>query len=183
VIEKESHRLNILVDNVLNFTRLRRNGSAVVSVPTLVDDDIAHVIEAFTPLAAERSVTIRSEVERGLVAAVDSLALRQIVLNFLENAVKYGPVGQTIVVGASAVGARVRIWVDDAGPGIAPAEREIVWQPFVRGALAGASSATGSGIGLAVVRDLVLQHNGSAFIEQGPLGGARFVVEFHRATT
>jgi two-component system phosphate regulon sensor histidine kinase PhoR len=181
VIEKEAHRLNILVDNVLNFTRLRRQTEKVPSVPTRVDDDIVHVVEAFAPLARERSVCIDTRLEPGLTAAVDSLALRQIVLNFLENAVKYGPVGQTVCVSASATGQWTRIAVEDHGPGVAPDEREVVWQPFSRGAAATAANTTGSGIGLAVVRDLVLQHGGRYAVGDTDAGtGARFVVEFPR---
>lgn len=183
VIEKEAHRLNILVDNVLNFTRLRRRTSQVPSVPTRIDDDIAHVVEAFAPLARERAVCVETALEPGLTAAVDSLALRQIVLNFLENAVKYGPVGQTVRVSAHAVGRNARVAVEDHGPGVLPSERASVWEPFVRGAAA-ASNTTGSGIGLAVVRDLVLQHGGRCAVEDTEAGtGARFVVEFPRFTT
>lgn len=180
VIEKESHRLNILVDNVLNFTRLRRQASVTPAVPTRVDDDIAHVIEAFAPLARERAVTVEHCVEAGLTAAIDSLPLRQIVLNFLENAVKYGPVGQTVRVEARAVGSRARITVEDRGPGVAVTERDGVWQPFVRGTAATAASSSGSGIGLAVVRDLVLQNGGTYGIEDAVPAGARFFVEFPR---
>jgi len=183
VIEKESHRLNILVDNVLNFTRLRRQASVAPGVPTRVDDDIAHVVEAFAPLARERSVAVERCVESGLTAAVDSLPLRQIVLNFLENAVKYGPVGQTVRVEARSVGSRARISVEDRGPGVPAAEHDAVWQPFVRGTAATTAGSSGSGIGLAVVRDLVLQNGGTYGIEDVVPAGARFFVEFPRLPT
>lgn len=183
VIEKEAHRLNILVDNVLNFTRLRRQAAAPPTVPTRVDDDVRHVVAAFAPLARERSVAIEVRTQPGLVAAVDSLALRQILFNFLENAVKYGPAGQTVVVGAEAAGVQSRIWVEDAGPGVPGEERDTVWQPFVRGAAARATNATGSGIGLSVVRDLVLQHGGTCSVDAGTRGGARFTVEFPQRAT
>jgi signal transduction histidine kinase len=65
--------------------------------------------------------------------------------------------------------------MDDAGPGIAEEDRERIWQPFVR--LAGASAVTGSGIGLAVVRELVAGQGGRCWAEAAPRGGARFVVE------
>ena len=135
---------------------------------------------AFNPLARERSVTVETDLEPGLTAAIDSLALRQIVLNFLENAVKYGPVGQTVRVSAHGVDQRARIAVEDRAPGVPLSERESVWQPFLRGAAASANT-TGSGIGLAVVRDLVFQHGGRYTVEDGAGGaGARFVVEFPR---
>src|SRR6185436_6477093 len=74
-----------------------------------------------------------------------------------------------------------RLWVRDQGPGIAPADRERLWQPFVR--LAGQESDTtsGSGIGLAVVRQLVTLHGGSSGVDEVSPRGALFYVEFPTA--
>ena len=116
-----------------------------------------------------------------LHARVDSLALRQLLLNLLENAAKYGPKGQQVVIGADVDGHRVRIWVDDQGPGVPVAERSHLWEPSFRGATASAQEITGSGIGLSVVRDLVVRHGGDVNVTDAPTGGARFVVSFPRA--
>jgi signal transduction histidine kinase len=181
IIEKEASRLTILVDNLLNYTRLRRraaDAAAAAAAPTLVADEVAHVIEAFAPLAAERGARVVAAVPAGLSARVDSLALRQVLTNYLENAVKYGPPGQTVTVGASADGRRVRLWVDDQGGGVPRDERATVWEPFRRGRGAEASAQGGSGIGLAVVRELALEYGGDVGAEDAPGGGARFVVCF-----
>jgi signal transduction histidine kinase len=183
IIEKEARRLTILVDNVLNFARLRRRTQASESMVTEIVGDVRQVIESFNPLAAERGVLVRAAIEQdALYALVDSQALRQILLNFLENAVKYGPRGQSVLVGAGEFEETVRIWVDDEGPGIAAADRDSVWKPFHRLESTAQSGEGGSGIGLAVVRDLVVQHNGRVWVEDAPLGGARFVVEIPAAT-
>jgi signal transduction histidine kinase len=185
IIEKEASRLTILVDNLLNYTRLRRRAegaaAAPAAAPTLVADEAAHVIEAFAPLAAERGARVVAAVPPGLYARVDSLALRQVLTNYLENAVKYGPTGQTVTVGASADERCVQVWVDDQGAGVLPDEREAVWEAFRRGRRAEASGQGGSGIGLAVVRELALQYGGGVRVDDAPGGGARFVAEFPRA--
>ncbi len=184
IIEKEASRLTILVDNLLNYTRLRRRAESAeldTLAPTRVADDVRQVIEAFAPLAAERGASVAAEVPDDLYARVDSLALRQVLINYLENAVKYGPSGQVVVVGASADERSVRLWVDDQGAGVPPDEREAVWEAFRRGAGAEASGHGGSGIGLAVVRELALQYGGGVALEEAPDGGARFVAEFPRA--
>jgi signal transduction histidine kinase len=72
----------------------------------------------------------------------------------------------------------VQLAVEDEGPGIPAAERATVWQAFYRREAAVASRENGSGIGLAVIRDLVLQCGGSVRVEEAPGGGARFVAEF-----
>jgi signal transduction histidine kinase len=183
IIEKEASRLTILVDNILNYTRLRKRAERVSSIPTHVSGAVRQTIESFAPLSAERGVHIVAEVEPDLWATVDSLGLRQVLLNFLENAVKYGPHGQTVTVGAKRIGETVRIWVDDQGPGVPEADREAVWRAFFRRQAAIAAGATGAGIGLAVVRELVLQSGGSVRIDDAPNGGARFIADLPGAET
>ena len=108
---------------------------------------------------------------------IDTQALRQVLLNFLENAVKYGPRGQTVTVGARHAGRRVRLWVDDQGPGVPSPEREQVWEAFYRSDSAQRAGVGGSGLGLAVVRDLVAHYGGAVRVEDAPAGGARFVAD------
>jgi signal transduction histidine kinase len=109
--------------------------------------------------------------------SLDRDALRQILLNLLDNAVKYGPAGQTISVGSEIAGDRARVWVEDQGPGIPRDERQRVWEPYVRLNREAESATGGSGIGLSVVRELVTLHGGRTRAESAPGGGARVVIE------
>jgi signal transduction histidine kinase len=111
--------------------------------------------------------------------------VRQVLLNFLDNAARYGPRGQRVVVGVDRVAEgfareeRVRLWVEDEGPGVPADERARVFEPYYRMARDAAVAAGGSGIGLAVVRDLVARQGGRAWVEPGAHGaGARFAAEF-----
>lgn len=183
IIEKEASRLTILVDNILNYTRLRKRAERASSIPTHVTGAVRQTIESFAPLSAERGVHIVAEIEPDLWATVDSLGLRQVLLNFLENAVKYGPRDQKVTVGAKALDSIVRIWVDDQGPGVPASEREAIWRAFYRRKESIAAGATGAGIGLAVVRELVLQSGGSVQVTDAPNGGARFIADLPRAET
>ena len=183
IIEKEASRLTILVDNILNYTRLRKRAERASSIPTHVTGAVRQTIESFAPLSAERGVQIEAEIEPDLWATVDSLGLRQVLLNFLENAVKYGPRDQKVTVGAKGLDGIVRVWVDDQGPGVPPSERDAVWRAFYRRKESIAAGATGAGIGLAVVRELVLQSGGSVQVTDAPNGGARFLADLPRAET
>lgn len=183
VIEKESSRLSILVDNVLNHARLRGGHTAQAADAghaTDVDRDIQYVMDAFAPLAREKNVQLVREGEESLYAAIDSAALRQILLNFLENAVKYGPAGQTVTLGSGRSGNAVRIWVQDQGPGVPAGERTTIWKAFERGDAAVRTKAGGSGIGLSVVQQLVTEHGGKVWVDDSP-AGARFVLELKPA--
>ena len=181
VIEKEANRLTILVDNILNFTRLRKRVSREVPVPARVAEEARQVVADFEPLAHERRVRVDVLADEDAVAFVDSLALRQVLINFLENAVKYGPRGGRVLVRAERDQGRVRVSVEDEGPGVPIAEREKVWRAFYRRQESIETGETGSGIGLAVVRELVLQFGGTTRVEAGDTGGARFVAEFPEA--
>jgi len=172
-IDRETKRLTHLVENVLRFSTLgaadptRRQATDVAA-------EIAAIMDEFRPVAASRQVEIRLETSPVPPLLLRADALRHIVLNLLDNAVKYGPTGQTIVVGVQTNGPWVDITVDDEGPGVDDSERDRIWRPFVRGAAAVHNG--GSGIGLTIVRDVAQSHGGLARVERAPGGGARFVV-------
>jgi signal transduction histidine kinase len=123
-------------------------------------------------------VRVTTSLDESIRCPVDAGALRQILLNLLDNAVKYGPVGQEVRVTLERApdGKSARIVVEDEGPGIPKDRRERVWEPFYRLDRDAESAVAGSGIGLSVVRELAAQHGGSATIEDS-LVGARIVVE------
>jgi signal transduction histidine kinase len=180
IIDEEAQRLTYLVENVLAFARSEHGRSTVVVEPLEMDREINAAIDAFAPLARVRRARIHSSIEPGLIARVDPRGLRQIVLNLLDNAVKYGPVGQTVNVSLTGSDDKVIIAIEDKGPGVPKSEREKIWDPYVRLSRAAESAAGGSGIGLSIVRELVRLHGGRAVVEDAAGGGARFVVEFPR---
>jgi signal transduction histidine kinase len=179
IIDQEARRLTHLVENLLHFSRSERLVTRLSPAPTELAPLVRQTVEAFTPLAAARGVILATELHDGLVAPVDADALRQMLLNLLDNAVKYGPEEQTLTVGlrASEGGRRARIWVDDQGPGIPAADRERIWDRFWRLERDRGSAVAGTGIGLSVVRELAGLHGGRAWAEDAPGRGARFVIE------
>lgn len=117
---------------------------------------------------------IETRLHPRLFADVDPGSLRQILINLLDNAVKYGRKPQQIIVGLEPRGAAACLYVEDEGPGVPPPDRERVFQRLDRDRQ---SSVTGTGIGLSVVRDLVTRHGGTCSVTSGERGGARFIVE------
>ena len=180
IIDEEAQRLTYLVENVLAFSRSEHGRGAVTAEPVAIDREIEAAVDAFVPLARARRAKIRSNIERGLVARVDPRALRQIVLNLLDNAVKYGPLGQTVHVSLTGTELTIVFAVEDKGPGVPRGEREHIWDPYYRLTRQSDASVGGSGIGLSIVRELVLLHGGRIWVEDAPGGGARFAVEFPR---
>lgn len=182
IINREARRLTHLVENILQFSRSRRATADITPEPLDVQNTVTEVIEAFRPLADVRGVSLKAQTETGLVVRADRDAIKQILLNLLDNAVKYGPEGQTVTISAGRVDGTVRLWVDDQGPGVPIGERHLVWEPYRRLERDVTGGATGTGIGLAVVAELVASHDGAAWVEESEQGGASFVVELPGAT-
>jgi signal transduction histidine kinase len=149
-----------------------------------VHAEVERLVAEFQPLADARGVRIEAELHDVPPVELQPDALRHVVLNLLDNAVKYGPRGQTVRVWLGGAGVRgsggageVRIEIADEGPGIPVSDRERVWQPYQRGSTA--SGTAGSGVGLSVVHDVVAQHGGRAWVDDSPPGqGARIIVTF-----
>jgi signal transduction histidine kinase len=181
-VERETTRLGQLVERVLRFSRTGR-ASPDPRAPVDVRAEVERLLAEFKPLADARGVRLDAQLADVPTVDLQPDALRHVVLNLLDNAVKYGPRGQTVRVrlGSPAVRSSegpvfVRIEIADEGPGIPSAERERIWQPYQRGSTVGGTA--GSGVGLSVVRDVVAQHGGRAWVEDGAGGrGARIVVE------
>jgi len=177
IIDQEARRLSHLVENVLLFSRGERGRLTLAKRRLRLVSFLADAIDTFAPMAAARGVTVRVEVPADTEVDADEDALRQVLLNLLDNALKYGPAGQKVILGASTNYAVVRVWLEDEGPGIPEAQRERVWQRYVRLPRDQEGPVAGAGIGLAVVRELVELHGGRAWIEGGTSTGARIVIE------
>jgi len=176
VIDTEARRLTHLVENVLQFSRSERQGVSLSPEPTSLSELASEVVEGFRPLAEPEGVRLVTRVEGGIAGHVDRGAVRQILLNLLDNAVKYGPPGQVVTLGGEVREDGVHLWVEDEGPGIPPGDRERIFDRFTRLDGNGERRVAGTGIGLSVVRDLVERHGGRVWVESGTRRGARFVV-------
>ena len=178
-MQREVTRLTTLVNNVLRFSASSRNGRPVLlhRSPVEMASFLAEVVDGFRPLASARNMVIDMDVPSSVIVWIDPDGFRQVMLNILDNAVKYGADGQTIRISASS-GAHVsQLVVTDEGGGIPAADRARVWSPFERGSNAQGGAVGGSGIGLSVVRDIIDAHGGTVHIDDTFERGARFVIE------
>ena len=176
IVARETQRLIQLVENVLVFSRGERRAPQLSRETTRLAPVVLDVVENFAPLADSRQARITTAVDDEVTASVDPGAVRRMLLNLLDNAVKYGPAGQTVQVTLGLDGGRAVLTIDDEGPGVDPKDTRQIWEPFNR--LARSADATGgAGIGLSIVRQLTELHGGRVSVERSPAGGARFVIE------
>jgi signal transduction histidine kinase len=182
VINREARRLTHLVENILQFSRVSR---LPTSLGDLEEIDLAATLEelseAFAPQAAATDARLQIAVTPELAVVAGRGGMHQILANLLDNALKYGPPGQTVQVQAFRNGDTVRISVEDEGPGIPPRDRKRIWDPYRRLDRDVKGEVQGSGIGLAVVKELCPAYGGRVWVEDGERGGARFVVELPAA--
>lgn len=128
-------------------------------------------------LAAADRGRVHLEVPTELpMVRIDVVQLTRAMRHILENALAYSPPEAPVTIGASSEGGRVRIWVQDCGPGVAPSERERLFDKFYRGE-ASRFAPHGTGLGLTIAAEIARFHGGSIRIEDVEPHGARFVVE------
>ena len=179
IVDQEARRLSHLVENILQFSRAERHAIRLARADETLAPHVRTAIEVFDPIARARGVQVSTALDESIRASVDAGAMRQVLLNLLDNAVKYGPMGQEVRVTLRRwpEGHFAQIVVDDQGPGVPENRRRHVWAPFYRLDRDASSAVAGSGIGLSVVSELATMHGGSSWVESRPDGpGARFVV-------
>jgi signal transduction histidine kinase len=175
IIDQEARRLSHLVENVLEFSRGRRGVIALAVTPVELETLVRETVDSFRPLAQARGNSLTLDLAPA-TAPVDADAIRQVLLNLFDNAVRYGPAGQEIRIALSHEDGAAILSVEDQGPGVPPEQRSEIWKKFVRLERNRGAHRAGTGIGLAVVRDLVELHRGRAWVEEGARGGAKFFV-------
>jgi signal transduction histidine kinase len=176
IIDREARRLTQLVENVLQFARMEKRLDTLARESHEIAPLIEETVQDFTVMMNGNESSIETRLHPGLFADVDPGGLRQILINLLDNAVKYGKKSQ-IIVGLEPHGTAACLYVEDEGPGIPPADRNRIFERFQRLDRDRQSSIAGTGIGLSVVRDLVVRHGGSCTVTSGKCGGAKFIVE------
>lgn len=171
VAHAESLRLARLLDGMFEISLFDMRAVRTPDQGSDVASAIARALDVLRPYALRRNVTLATA-PCSLAALVAPDHLTQMLVNLLENAIKHGRAGGTVIVTAEKEGRFVRIAVDDDGPGIPEAERERIFALSYRGV----TGADGSGIGLAFVRLMAERIGGDVVASASELGGARFTL-------
>jgi PAS domain S-box-containing protein len=176
IANNSSGRLQRLISGLLDINRLE-SGAAITS-KTQVDirDLLEEAGETMRPNLENKNQHLA--IEAGDVTAVltiDADMIRRVIINLLENAVKYTPEGGNITLGCRQVNSNVQVWIEDDGPGIPELAREDVFNKFVR--LKVTNAPKGLGLGLAFCRLAVEAHGGRIWVESGRGSGSKFIFQ------
>jgi two-component system, OmpR family, sensor histidine kinase KdpD len=164
-------RLTHLVENLLDMSRLQAGALSLFPRPVGLDEIVARALDDLDPLGRDITVEIPESVPAVLA---DPAILERVVVNLIENALRYSPAGKPPLLTASALGDRVELRVTDRGPGIPEQDRERMFVPFQR--LGDTDNTTGVGLGLALSRGLTEAMGGTLTAEDTPGGGLTMTV-------
>ncbi len=165
-IRLQAQRLDRLVGNLLDLSRLEA-GTATPDVEVWpVDGLVARALEAVGPGAETVGVSLPTE---SPTVKVDAAQLERVLVNLLENALKFS---QSVEVSVAEWKGEVVVRVSDRGPGVAEDQRELIFEPFTRGA--SANGSRGAGLGLAIARGFLEVNGGRLWVESEPGNGATF---------
>jgi Na+/proline symporter/nitrogen-specific signal transduction histidine kinase len=175
-IHRESLRLTKLLDEILDLSALERGERGWQNVAMDAEEALDGAIEVCTALARQRGMrlTIGPRAGSAMISGEPD-RLSQVLINLISNAIKYNDAAEPVVEIRSAVTRRgYVVEVEDNGPGIAKAERKLVFQKFARGAQGLAAAQPGAGLGLAISREIVTRMDGRLELAPVRHRGARF---------
>ena len=181
-IGHEAERLQRTTEKLLDLSRLD-DDVQVIDEPVDIKQAAVDALAVLRPLAAEKDVKIRCELEDGCVVMANTDDMFHIVFNLMENAVKYNVPGGSVLVKTELEDEKVVLSVSDTGIGIPEEDRLNIFARFYRVDKARSRASGGSGLGLSIVHDAVLAHGGTIAVGQNKPQGSVFIVSFPRPTS
>ncbi len=179
----ELHRY---IRTILQITRVESRNFTLANDSVDINEIIELVVQQLDTLVQAKAITIELRLEPIFLVEMDQVLIHEVVLNLIENAIKYTPEKGRIIVSSREVDGQVFFMVEDNGPGIPDSEQIHIFEKFYRGEL-GRSQPRGSGLGLYLVKYFVEIHSGKVFLEstvgQGTRVGFTLPIEQPNATT
>jgi two-component system sensor histidine kinase BaeS len=175
LIAREAARLRRLVDQLRQVALFEGGAQALDRAPLDVPALAGETLDVLGGEIERKQITISNELPADLPAVyADGDRVTEILLNLLDNALRHTPQGGSIEIAGAVEGRLVRVTIGDSGPGIAPENRERIFDRFYRLDASRSAATGGSGLGLAIVRSLVEAHGGTIYVEERQGGGAQF---------
>ena len=177
IIDKHANRLSLLIDDLLLLSSLDSGRLQLKLRPVPLRAAVQEVVDELQSKAAAKNSALENKVDASLAVQADSHRLHQILINLMDNAIKYGrEAGHTSVQASVLANGRIEIAVQDDGPGLPPEAKARVFERFYRVDKARSRDQGGTGLGLAIVKHVVQAHGGEVRVESTPNAGSTFFV-------
>jgi signal transduction histidine kinase len=172
---REIRTLSALLTDLFELSQLEAGQLALSLAPATIPDLITEVVEGLSAQAAAREIHIAAGIEGAVGPVVmDTPAVRRVLTNLVQNALRHTPADGTVAVTARAVAEGVQVDVVDTGEGIPAADLPHIFERFYRGEKSRSRETGGAGLGLAIARGFVEAHGGRIWVESEAGQGARF---------
>ena len=173
-------RLQHLCELLLELARRDAGAIPMQLAETNLSDLVDAWVERFLPVAEDKNIRVSTRIQEDIILPADRRLLEMVIVNLLDNALGYTPSGGKIEVSLQVQG-EVLISIQDTGPGIPEADRERIFERFVR--LSGTRmTASGAGLGLAIVKWVVEAHHGKVHVKPAGIQGSKFIVSLPAPT-
>ena len=176
-VERNAQLLLKHLSDLLDVAKLETDRLEVDRAPLDLAALVRRTASVFDVVASERRIALTVETPDALQTLGDAAKLERLLLNLLSNAMKFVPDGGRVRVAVETDGFHVALVVEDDGPGIPDALRELIFEPFRRGDDDATRRFGGTGLGLTIVKEIVERHGGRIAVGDGIDGGASFSVE------
>jgi heavy metal sensor kinase len=176
-VNDEVDRLIRMVGSLLTLARADAGQIPIACEPVSLGDLVGAAAEQVRPMAEKRGLELHVAPDRSVLLQADEDLLLQLLLNLLDNAIKYTPAGGEVTVGWNQRGDQVALWVHDTGVGIDPEHLPHIFDRFYRADKARSRAEGGAGLGLSISRWIAGAHGGSISVESAPGKGATFTVK------
>ena len=169
-----AQRLSEMVSDLIDLSRIEYGELNLNFEKINLNQIISKSIDSLRALSSKKNIQFVIEKDDEFFVKADQLALERILVNFIDNAIKYSPINSNIVIKSIDRIDHIEINIIDSGDGIDDDDKELIFGRFFRTAQARASDATGSGLGLAIVKNLVSSLNGDVGLKNADTGGSNF---------
>jgi two-component system phosphate regulon sensor histidine kinase PhoR len=178
IIYDESDRLNRLIGDILELSKIESRRVPLTFSPVEVDSFVSKSVKLMESEASRKNIELSMQIEPGLYVEADEDRLRQIVMNLLSNGINYTPDGGRVSVKVEGLGDdHIRISISDSGIGIPKKDLPRIFERFYRVDKARSRSSGGTGLGLSIVKHLVELHKGTISVTSSLGVGSTFIIE------
>lgn len=177
VIIDEADRLNLLVSDMLSLSRMQTGAIILDKKPFSIKDVADSIIQSFAIFAEQEGYTLLLDCPEDITIDGDENKIKQVLSNLINNAIKYCGNDKLVIISIKKKHGYARCEVTDHGMGIAPEEIEQVWDRYYKASTNHVRTTTGSGLGLSIVKEIILLHNGKYGVISEPGKGSTFWFE------
>jgi two-component system phosphate regulon sensor histidine kinase PhoR len=181
IIQSQSYRLGEIINDLLSLASLEEDKTTLNKESVKVYDIVTEAESVCRIKAEERNISFNHDFDRNLHIKCHRNLTEQALVNYLDNAIKYGPENSIVTIRAEKEGDYMVLSVLDRGKGIRPEQQERLFERFYRVDKARSREVGGTGLGLSIVKHIAIKHGGKAGVESSPERGSRFYIALNQS--